>query len=188
MRGDSGPLRFETLRFLQDSVDNAYARGIELYEKGLLPVRLSKEEAIGNYIDVQVRWLGRGSTYLITRPREPRTRKSSMPINQDRYIPEGIGEVYDYIGSMMFRSPTFVDKTGYLPWRNVETTFHALNEGLKRTRPDLGDELFAKLSGMSNRMRAYFEADPDDATGESVKGRDLILDMMDLLKAHGRNP
>jgi hypothetical protein len=31
-------------------------------------------------------------------------------------------------------------------------------------------------------MRAYFEADPEDKTDDSLKGRAIILEMMDLLK------
>ena len=111
-----------------------------------------------------------------------------MPRNPNPYIPQDLGEVYDYVASMMLRSPTFVDKTGYFPWRNVETTFHALNEGLKRIRPELGEESFSQLAQMSKQMRAYFEADPEKKTGETLKGRELILDMMDLLKAARAKP
>jgi hypothetical protein len=41
------------------------------------------------------------------------------------YVPEGIGGVLDYLAHMLFASPTFKDKTGYLPRENIDTTlFH----------------------------------------------------------------
>jgi hypothetical protein len=55
MRGDVGPLQVETLRFLQDAIDRAYAEGVEKYDAGRLQPRLSRQEAIGNYVDVEVR-------------------------------------------------------------------------------------------------------------------------------------
>jgi hypothetical protein len=36
---------------------------------------------------------------------------------------------------------------------------------------------------MSDQIRAYFEADPDEKTGETRKGKDLVYDMEDLVKA-----
>ncbi len=54
-RGDMGPLQVETLRFLQDAVDRAYEKGVNEYNAGRLEFRLSREEAIGNYIDRLVR-------------------------------------------------------------------------------------------------------------------------------------
>jgi hypothetical protein len=35
---------------------------------------------------------------------------------------------------------------------------------------------------MSDRMRAHFEADPEDKTDDSLKGRDIIVEMENLLK------
>ncbi len=49
------PMQVETLRFLQKSTDIAYERGLKLLTAGALPVRLSKQEALGNYIDREVR-------------------------------------------------------------------------------------------------------------------------------------
>jgi hypothetical protein len=83
---------------------------------------------------------------------------------------------------MMLASPTFVDKTGYFPWQNVDTVFHQLNEGLRLIRGKLGEERYLKLMEMSDRMRAHFEADPEDKTDDTRKGCQLILDMQALLK------
>jgi hypothetical protein len=55
VRGDVGPLQVETLRFLQNAVDRAYAEGAIKYNTGLLEPRLSREVAIGNYVDAYVR-------------------------------------------------------------------------------------------------------------------------------------
>jgi len=83
---------------------------------------------------------------------------------------------------MMLDSPTFIDKTGYFPGRNLEIAFYELNEGLKLLRRRLGEERYLRLRAMSDRMRAHFEADPDDKTGDSLKGREIIHEMEDLLK------
>jgi hypothetical protein len=98
------------------------------------------------------------------------------------HIPKDIGELRDLLNSMMISSPTFKDNTGYFPEDDIDTTFHALKEGLKNTRKTLGDERYRKLVEMSDQMRAYFEADPEDKTDDTIKGRELILDMIDLLK------
>jgi hypothetical protein len=55
VRGEVGPLQVETLRFLQDAVDSAYANGVNEYNAGRLQPRLSREEAIGSYVDAMVR-------------------------------------------------------------------------------------------------------------------------------------
>lgn len=55
VRGEIRPLQVETLRYLQERTDKAYEQGIIEYERGRLNVRLSREEAIGNYVDRAVR-------------------------------------------------------------------------------------------------------------------------------------
>jgi len=34
---------------------------------------------------------------------------------------------------------------------------------------------------MSDEMRAFFEADPEDKTDDSIKGRQILLDMEELI-------
>ncbi|HEX4183994.1 MAG TPA: hypothetical protein VHY34_12125 [Caulobacteraceae bacterium] len=102
------------------------------------------------------------------------------------YIPEGVSEIIDHLGLMMLYSPEFVDKTGYFPNRNIDTVFRQLNEGLQLIRGKLGEERCLKLMEMSDRMRAHFEADPEDKTDDSLKGRDIIEDMRELLKQSPR--
>ena len=52
-------------------------------------------------------------------------------------------------------------------------------------RGKLGEALYLKLSAMSDRMRALFEADPEDKTGETRKGR-AIREMIAMLKPGAR--
>jgi hypothetical protein len=55
VRGDVGPLQVEMLRFLQDAVDAAYEEAVSLADAGRLQPRLSREEAIGNWMDARIR-------------------------------------------------------------------------------------------------------------------------------------
>lgn len=97
------------------------------------------------------------------------------------YIPQTIGELTDHVRSMLLSSPTFKDKTGYFPEQNIDTVFFALNEGLLIVRKKLGEERFEALVALSGQMRAHFEADPEDKTAEALKGRELILEIEELL-------
>ncbi|GAM97807.1 hypothetical protein U91I_01436 [alpha proteobacterium U9-1i] len=55
VRGDPQALQVETLRIMQRAANGAYAEGVRLYNDGRLSARLSREEAIGNFVDGQVR-------------------------------------------------------------------------------------------------------------------------------------
>lgn len=55
IRHDTAGLQEEVHRFLQLRVDAAYERGVSLFRAGRLTPRLSENEAIGNYIDREVR-------------------------------------------------------------------------------------------------------------------------------------
>lgn len=50
-----GHFRLETLRFVQQRVDNAYDDGVALLKAGRLIPRLSNQEAVGNYVNREVR-------------------------------------------------------------------------------------------------------------------------------------
>jgi hypothetical protein len=99
------------------------------------------------------------------------------------HIPESLGELMDQFTSMLLESPTFLDKSGYFPEQNLENSVGALTEGLGRLRPELGDDLYRKLVAMSDQMRDCFEADPEDKTGETRKGKRLVLEMEKLVEA-----
>ncbi len=104
------------------------------------------------------------------------------------YIPKNLREVTDKLKTMMISSPRFENITGYFPGRNIDTTFYELNEGLQLIREKIDEEIYLKLREMSDKMRAYFEADPEDKTDDSIKGREVIYDMIEILKNFRRRP
>jgi hypothetical protein len=53
--GDIRPLQGETLMFLRNAVDKAYDEAVKKADAGQLRIRLSREEAIGNKVDSDVR-------------------------------------------------------------------------------------------------------------------------------------
>ena len=55
MKGDPQMLQLMTLDFLQKSTDAAYGDAIDLANKGELPASLSRNVAVGNYVDSTVR-------------------------------------------------------------------------------------------------------------------------------------
>ena len=99
------------------------------------------------------------------------------------YIPQTLGELMDKVMSMMLGAPTFKDKTGYFPEMNIDTEFFALNEGLLAVRKKLGEERYAAMKELSDKMRALFEADPEDKTGDTQAGREIIHQMEDILRS-----
>lgn len=55
VKGDARPLQVETLRYVQERADIAYARGLGMLKSGRLRIRLSDQEALGNFVDREVR-------------------------------------------------------------------------------------------------------------------------------------
>ncbi len=98
------------------------------------------------------------------------------------YIPRDIPSLLDFLISMLSSAPKFLDKTGYFPYQNLDYVFRQLNEGLSVNRPTLGDERYHELVRMSDRMRSLFEADPEDKTGETLRGCKIIHEMEDILR------
>jgi hypothetical protein len=104
------------------------------------------------------------------------------------HVAQNIQELSDLLMSMLSLAPKFLDKTGYFPYENLEYVFRELREGLDHNRPTLGEERYRQLIGMSDQSRALFEADPENATGETKKGRDIIYDMEAIVKQVPRKP
>ncbi len=98
------------------------------------------------------------------------------------YICQTVGELNDKLGWMMLNAPTFKDRTGYFPDRNIENTFQGFNESLDTLRGKLGEERHAKMREMSDQMRALLESDPESKTGGSKAGRQIIHEMELLLR------
>jgi hypothetical protein len=55
MRGEVGFLQVETLRFLQNAVDAAYEEAVSEADAGRLQPRISRQQAIGDWVDREVR-------------------------------------------------------------------------------------------------------------------------------------
>jgi hypothetical protein len=107
-----------------------------------------------------------------------------LPKRDRLNIPSSFGDLLDKLTTILLCSPRFEDPTGGgQPWRNLDVRFYTLNEGLLNLRPKLGEELYHKLAVMSDEIRAYFEADPDETTGETRKGKDLVYEMEEMVKA-----
>ena len=98
------------------------------------------------------------------------------------YVPENIQELLEFVVSMQLSAPRFFDKTGYLPFLNLDYVFRQLHEGLSVNRQTLGEERYNELMRMSDQMRALFEADPEDKTGDTLKGCKIIHQMEDILR------
>ncbi len=58
------------------------------------------------------------------------------------------------LASMMLASPTFIDRLGDFPDRNIDTEFAALKESFSVVPRKLGEERYAQLIDMADRMRA----------------------------------
>ena len=86
VRGDHSHLQAETVRLLQRKVDARYAEADLKFRRGELAPRLSREEAIGNYIDRHVR---RDLRDQYTRLRIPTTKGGSVRINAREYDSSG---------------------------------------------------------------------------------------------------
>jgi len=106
-----------------------------------------------------------------------------MPAPYQPFIPKTVSELIEQLGWMTLFSPKFENDSGYFPGRNLDTTFFSLNEGLKANRNRLGEERYVTLLALSDRMRAHFEADPEDETDDGLAGLALIDEMMDILKS-----
>lgn len=98
------------------------------------------------------------------------------------HVAQNIQELLELLTSMLLSSPKFTDKTGYMPFLNLDYVFRELHEGLASNRQTLGEERYHELIRLSDRMRTHFEADPENKTGETRQGRDIIHDMEDILR------
>lgn len=115
MRGEMRPLQVETLRFLQNRVDEAYKEGVRRLKQGRLNVRLSANEAVGNFIDQAARKSLRNfykRLGISTKPGEP------VRVNGREYETRGTDRTYRIpdarIGNVAF-DMTLTRKTPAMP-------------------------------------------------------------------------
>jgi hypothetical protein len=94
-------------------------------------------------------------------------------------IPQGVSEIIDHLAMMMLYAPTF--EHDFFEDQNIETVFQELDQALRLIQKKLGQERYQTLLSLSARMRAAFEADPEDKTGEANQGRRLIEEMQVML-------
>jgi hypothetical protein len=111
-----------------------------------------------------------------------------MPRPYKPTIPNTIGEIIDHLAWMLGRAPTFNDPffDVAFPGRDIAMAFFELREGLGRIRQKLGEHRYQALIELSDRMRAHFEADPEDTNGRTREGRKLIHEMEDILTRRRR--
>lgn len=101
--------------------------------------------------------------------------------NPRLYIPASMSEINDQLFVMAFQAPTFIDRTGVFPERNINSMFYTLVEGLRGVRRKLGEDSYAALIDLAERAKALFAADQDDTNGKTTEGCALLLEMQDLL-------
>jgi hypothetical protein len=97
------------------------------------------------------------------------------------YIPQNVDELWDLVGSMVLGAPKFIDTSGFFPGKGIETEYFKLMEGLRLARPELGEERYAKLAEMAERTKAYFVAAADEDADDVWTGRNLLLEMGDIV-------
>ena len=102
--------------------------------------------------------------------------------NPNPYIPATLGEIYDLLGSMYLGAPTFIDRGGHFPNRNIDSEFHALVEAFGLVRKKVGEARYARLVDLAARAKALFAADPEDENGKTDQGRALLLEIEDLIQ------
>ena len=102
--------------------------------------------------------------------------------NSKLYTPASLSEIYDQIGSMVLWAPTFKDRTGVFPERNVDSEFYSLTEGFDLVRKKLGEERYAALVDLAARAKALFVADQEDTNGKTDQGRALLFEIEDVLQ------
>lgn len=112
-----------------------------------------------------------------------------MPRPYKPLIPQDVGEILDKLEWMGYAAPTFKDKSIDMMWpgRDLGVVFFELSEGLGVVQKKLGEERYRTLMEMSDRMRALFEADPEDTTGQAQEGRKLIEEMRELMRTRRNN-
>jgi hypothetical protein len=91
-------------------------------------------------------------------------------------------EIHEMLSRILLSAPKFIDRTGYFPYWNLDYAFRELNAGLEHNRSRLGEQRYQTLMAMSDRVRALFEADPEDKTGDTLKGCMIIHEMLDILR------
>jgi hypothetical protein len=113
-----------------------------------------------------------------------RNVRSSLE-NPEPYIPKALGELADFVGVMVYHAPDFIDDTGRFPEQNLDHEFKVLLSGFCINPPKLGKVRYKKLVDMAVRAKTLFLADPEDKTGQTAQGRELLSraeELIDLVR------
>jgi hypothetical protein len=102
--------------------------------------------------------------------------------NPNPYIPASLSEIYDLLGSMILDAPTFKDRTGAFPDRNIDSEFHILVESFGVVRKKLGEERYEALVDLAARAKELFAADQEDENGKTDQGYALLFEIEDMIK------
>ncbi|OYY73073.1 hypothetical protein [Sphingomonas sp. 28-63-12] len=102
--------------------------------------------------------------------------------NSKPYIPVSLSEIYDTLGSMILGAPTFVDRLGDFPDRNIDSEFNKLTQGFGLVRKKLGEERYARLMDLAARAKDLFAADQEDMNGKTDEGRALLFEIEDEIQ------
>jgi hypothetical protein len=89
---------------------------------------------------------------------------------------------------MVIETQDFRDETGYLSFKNLYCVFRQLIEELTLNRETLGNDRYQTLLRLTEKMRGYFEADPTDLTGDTLKGCKIVHEMEDIIREVRRKP
>ena len=95
----------------------------------------------------------------------------------NRYIPESLPEVRDYVRAMVIAIPDLVDS---ITNGGVEGAYASLQEGLDLVRKRLGEELYLQLCDMARSSQRHF------AAGENKEGRRMLQYMDEAMKQRRR--
>lgn len=107
---------------------------------------------------------------------------SNPYFNPKPYIPASLSEIYDTLGSMILGAPTFVDRLGDFPDRNIDSEFNKLTQGFGLVRKKLGEERYARLMDLAARAKELFAADQEDMNGKTDEGRALLFEIEDEIQ------
>lgn len=109
-----------------------------------------------------------------------------MSKNFEPLVPRDILELMDHLSMMLVKAPRFALASS--PPLSIEQVFFELNAGLTNIREVVGDDSYATLAELSERAKVLFETDPDDTSGDTRAGRQLILQMWEHLRPFAERP
>lgn len=102
--------------------------------------------------------------------------------NPEAYVPASLGEIYDFIASLLGGAPTFVDDTGFYPDQNIDTEFTVLVAAFDKVRAKLGEDRYARLIELAAQAKKLFAADPNDENGKTDQGYKALLEIEDIIQ------